>query len=103
MDGDALAELAGIREDMNPFELDALIDRVSDELGLREALARDPEVVAVRRMCRVLLADEMSERELSRWVHARFHHESESDLLNRLAELMTSTTMPSMQKARLNR
>lgn len=87
MDGNALAELAGIRNDMNPFELDALLERVADEQGLREALAGDPELVAVRRMCRILLADEMSERELSRWAHTRFHHESESDLLNQLAEL----------------
>lgn len=87
LNGDALAELAGIRDDINPFELDALIERVADELGLRADLDDDPAVVAVRRMCRLVLADEMSERELSRWVHDQFHHESESDLLNQLAEL----------------
>lgn len=38
-------------------------------------------------MCRAVLAGEMSERELSQWAHTEFHHESESDLLNLLAEL----------------
>lgn len=38
-------------------------------------------------MCRAVLADQMPGRELSRWVHTEFHHESESDLLNLLAEL----------------
>lgn len=85
--GDAVAELAGITESMNPFEVDALITRVADELRLHDAFTHGLEALAVRRMCRVLLANEMNERELSGWVHTRFHHESESDLLNLLAEL----------------
>ncbi|AYG02199.1 hypothetical protein D7I44_00730 [Gryllotalpicola protaetiae] len=38
-------------------------------------------------MCRELLAGRCSERELSSWAHSRFHHESDSEPLNRLAEL----------------
>lgn len=86
-DGSALAELAGVPRTENPFVVDALTDRVADELALHEALRGSAREIAVRRMCRAFLAAEMRERELSQWVHTEFHHESDSDLLNLLAEL----------------
>ena len=38
-------------------------------------------------MCREVLAGHLSERELSGWVHSRFHHESGFEPLNELALL----------------
>lgn len=86
-DGSALAELAGLPPNENAFEVDVLIDRVVDELDLDPERWSNPELVAVRRMCRELLDGRVSERELSGWVHTRFHHESDSEPLDRLAEL----------------
>ena len=86
-DGSALAELAGLPRTENPFVVDDLIERVADELGLHEGLRGSPQEIAVRRMCRAVLAGQMTERELSQWVHTEFHHESESDPLDLLAEL----------------
>ncbi|AMB58966.1 hypothetical protein [Microterricola viridarii] len=86
-DGIALAELAGLPSDENPFAVDALAGRVAEELNLQPDLAGDLEALVARRMCRSFLAGGMTERELSRWVHQRFHHESDSELLNVLAEL----------------
>jgi hypothetical protein len=36
----SVAELASLYEEVNAFYLDALLERVTDELDLREALAR---------------------------------------------------------------
>ncbi|MFB6611709.1 hypothetical protein ACFCVO_15380 [Agromyces sp. NPDC056379] len=85
--GTSLAEAAGLPADENPFSVDALIDRMVDECDLRGELSSDVDVVATRRICRMVLAGELTERELSRWVHDRFHHESESEVLERLAQL----------------
>ncbi|REJ06100.1 hypothetical protein DY023_07365 [Microbacterium bovistercoris] len=83
----AVAELAGIRDDENPFVVDALVARVVADLGLESAMSEDPELPAARRLCRATLTGETSERELTRWIHSYFHHESTSDLVNQLADL----------------
>lgn len=87
MDCPALAEMAGLSRDANVFVVDALIGCLADELDLHGALAGDAGELAVRRLCRLVLAGRLRERELTRWVHERFHHESASELLNQLANL----------------
>lgn len=87
LDGIALAELAGIPKAENPFEVDNLIDRVTNELDLDPRILAKPESLAIRRMCREVLAGRLSERALSGWVHTRFHHESDFEPLNQLAIL----------------
>jgi hypothetical protein len=82
----ALAELAGIPPDESPFAIEALIDRVSEEEGLDDTDA-DARLLAARWLCRALLSGQTSERDLTRWVHDTFSHESSSDELDRLAEL----------------
>ncbi|MGQ7312481.1 hypothetical protein ACUOFU_12305 [Microbacterium arabinogalactanolyticum] len=86
-ESEALAELAGLPGDESPFAVDALLARVIAELGLDRALSADQEMLSVRRLARAVLTGEIGERDLTRWVHTRFHHESSSDLVNRLAEL----------------
>ena len=85
LEGNALAELAGIPNDINPFELDALIERVADDLDLGETLTNDLELLAVRRLCRAVLVGELSERELTRWVYEQFLYKSPRGLIERLA------------------
>jgi len=86
-DSAAVAELAGIPTDENPLAVDALLSSVTLDLGLETASSVDLEFLAVRRLCRAALTGETSERELTRWVHEYFHHESSSDLVDLLAEL----------------
>jgi hypothetical protein len=86
-DSAAVAELAGIPTDENAFAVDALLSRVIVDLGLKTASGADMDLIAVRRLCRAALTGETSERELTRWVHEYFHHESSSALVNLLAEL----------------
>lgn len=83
----ALAELAGLPGDENPYAVDAVVSRVLEDLRLRDALGVDTDLIAARRLCRAVLTGATSERELTRWVHTHFHHESSSDLINQLAEL----------------
>jgi hypothetical protein len=86
-DSAAVAELAGISDGESPFAVDALVGRVVADLALEAALSADMDLIAARRLCRAALAGDTSERELTRWIHRYFHHESSSDLVNRLAEL----------------
>lgn len=85
-ESDALAELAGVPPDESPFVIEALIDRVSEEEALDDTDA-DARLLAARWLCRALLSGQTSERDLTRWVHDTFSHESSSDELDRLAEL----------------
>lgn len=56
-------------------------------MGLGPLLEADLGVVATRRFARDVCDGRLGERELPRWVHERFHHEADADILNRLAEL----------------
>jgi hypothetical protein len=85
-ESEAVAELAGSEPD-NPFVIDAAIERAIADLGLGPLLEADLGVVATRRFARDLCDGRLDERELTRWVHARFGHEAEADILNRLSEL----------------
>lgn len=83
---EAVAELAGSQSD-NPFAIDAAIERAIDEERLGPLLQADLGIVAIRRFARDVLEGRLDERELTRWVHTRFHHEAEADILKLLAEL----------------
>ncbi|MGV3713939.1 hypothetical protein [Pseudolysinimonas sp.] len=85
-ESEAVAELAGSELD-NPFLIDAAIERAIPEAGLGPLLHGDLGVVATRRFARDVRDGRLNERELTRWVHARFGHEAEADILNRLSEL----------------
>ena len=87
IESDALAELAGLPGDENPFAVDALVERVAADLGLEGALSEDIDISAARHLSRAVLRGEVSERELTRWVHEQFSHASSSDLIRRLAEV----------------
>jgi hypothetical protein len=87
IDGPAVVEIAIVHSEESRFRIDALIDNVIVELGLEGDLSGGPDVPATRWMCRGVLAGEISERSLSQWVHTRFHHQSESELLNEIALL----------------
>lgn len=87
LDSAALRELAGIGLDDNPFEVDDLIARTVDELSLGPLVDRGPDLLVARKLSRSLFAGDVRERDLTRWAHGRFHHESEVDAFNRLAEL----------------
>jgi hypothetical protein len=86
-DGPAVQEIASSYSDEYGANIDSMVDRLIVELDLSSALAEGDEVIATRRMCRLVLADAMAERELSRWAHAQFHHQSDDELLNDLALL----------------
>lgn len=83
----ALAELAGVPADENPFAIDQLVERVVTDLALQEQLDTGVDHLAARRLCRALLAGDASERDVTRWVHEHFRHEGSSELMSRLAEL----------------
>jgi hypothetical protein len=88
--GDAsasVAELAGLRADESGWIIDSLVERVTDELDLHEALTTDPEILLIRRLCRSVLAGTTDERQLAARAHTVFHHESDSPLMNELALL----------------
>ena len=87
IDGPAVIEMASVYPEESRFRIDALIDNLISELRLEHELSDGPDVPATRWMCRGVLAGEISERALSQWVHTRFHHQSESELLNELAVL----------------
>ena len=87
IDSSALAELAGIPRDEDWYSIERLIERLSHQIDLSTDLAADLSVIAVRRMCRKVLSGEILPRDLSQWVHSVFHHQSDSGLLNTLAEL----------------
>lgn len=82
----AVAKLAGSESD-NPFVVDETIEHAISELNLGQLLDADLGVVATRRFARDVCDGRLDERELTRWVHARFHHEAEAEILNRLAVL----------------
>lgn len=86
-EGLAVAQLAGLPSDENAFEIDRLIEQVVNELELHAALDEGDEILASRFICRELLRGAITSRELTRWAHQRFHHESTSEHLNRLAEI----------------
>lgn len=86
-DHSTVTELASVYSDENAFHVDALIERLVDELDLHDALSTDPAIIATRRMCRAVISGEMRHRELTQWAHHQFHHESESELMNELAVL----------------
>lgn len=85
-ESEAVAELAGSEAD-NPFVIDDAIERAILEVGFGPFLEADLGVLATRRFARDVCDGRLDERELTRWVHARFHHEADADILNRLAEL----------------
>jgi hypothetical protein len=87
VDGAALLEMASVYPDENAFRIDALVDDVIAELSLEPDLSHGLDVPATRWMARSVVRGSLRERELSRWAHSRFHHESDSELLNELAEL----------------
>jgi hypothetical protein len=82
----AVAKLAGSESD-NPFVVDETIEHAISELNLGQLLDADLGVVATRRFARDVCDGRLDEHELTRWVHARFHHEAEAEILNRLAVL----------------
>lgn len=82
----AVAKLAGSETD-NPFVIDEAIERAVSDLHLGPLLDADLGVVATRRFARDVRDGRLDERELTRWVHTRFHHEADAEILNRLAEL----------------
>jgi hypothetical protein len=79
--------LAGLTSDESPFAIEALIGRVAEEEGLADAMDADARLLAARWLCRAALRGQTSERDLTRWVHDTFGHESSSDELNLLAAL----------------
>jgi len=83
----ATAQLAVLSADENAFDVDHLIDQAIDDLDLHAALAEDNERIACRFICREYLRGELSARELARWAHQQFHHESAHDDVNLLAEI----------------
>ena len=86
-DHPTVAEMAGMYPDESAFFVDALVERIVEELDLHVPLALDQEIVAARRICRSVISGELSPRELTSWAHQQFHHESKVDLINELAVL----------------
>lgn len=83
----SLVAFASAYPDTNAFAIDILIERVVDELNLHDDLQPDPKVIAIRWLCRRVIAGETAPREVATWVHQQFGHESESDLISELAVL----------------
>lgn len=83
----SVARLAGLFADDDPFLIDRVIDQVMDDLDLHPALEEDDELIVCRALCRHLLQGRLSARELAGWAHQRFHHDSASDDLVRLADI----------------
>ena len=86
-DDTAVVEMASIYTDESRFRIDALIENVIAELGLEADLSDGPDLPATRYLCRGVLEGIISERALSRWVHSRFDHESDFEVLNEIATL----------------
>lgn len=86
-DSPAVSEMASLYPDESSFQIDRIIDRLAEELGISSGLPDGSTLIVLPRMCKLVLAGAMSERDFSRWVHSEFHHESELDLLNDLALL----------------
>ncbi|MBU1586951.1 MAG: hypothetical protein KKH51_03280 [Actinobacteria bacterium] len=87
IDGRAVVEMASVYTHESRFRIDDLIDNLITELQLEDELSGGPDAPATHWMCRGVMAGEISERALSKWVHSRFHHQSNSELLNELALL----------------
>lgn len=83
----AVIELASLYPQEDSFTIDTLVERVVGELGLEDGLATAPDAIVTRRIGRGVLSGALKPRELARWAHSRFHHESDSDLINELAGL----------------
>jgi len=83
----SVTDLASAYSDDPGGVLDGIVDRVTDELDLHGALTSDIEATASRRLCRLVLAGDMSERDFARWAYEQFLNQSESELINRLASL----------------
>lgn len=86
LDSPAVVDLASMYDGESRARVDSIVADVVVQLDLAAALAVRG-LPAIRLLCRRLLAGQMSERELSRWAHSQFHHQSESELLNELALL----------------
>ena len=78
----SILTVASLYSDASPREIDGLIDQVTDELGLSDLVARNLDLLAARWLCRLVIAGEMDERELTGWAHRQFGHESEFALLD---------------------
>ena len=85
--GPAVSEMASLYSDADGFQIDQSIEQVAHELGISSDLSRESNLIVLPRMCRLVLAGALSEREFSRWAHSEFHHESDVELLNDLALL----------------
>lgn len=86
-DGHHLVQLALIDETASRFDVDELIDRAASDAGITEAVHANLEPVAVHRLCHLVLRDEVSPRELTRWAHSRYHHGTGDELIDLLAVL----------------
>ena len=85
--GDDLVQLALIDEAASRFDVDTLIDRAAIDAGIAEAVHADLDPVVTRRLCRLVLCDQLSPRELTRWAHSRYHHDSGDQAIDLLAVL----------------
>jgi hypothetical protein len=69
-DRPSVVELASAYADANWSSLDALVDRVIDDLVCRDALVRGAEIIATRRLCRLVLSGEVPPRSLTQTLHS---------------------------------
>lgn len=86
-DGYDLVQLALIDETASRFDVDELIDRAAGDAGITEAVHSDLEPVVVHRLCHLVLHDEVSPRELTRWAHSRYRHGAGDESIDLLAVL----------------
>ena len=83
----SMLAIASLYSDAGASEIDELIAQVTYELGASEIVERNLDLLAARRLCRLVIAGEMDERELTGWAHRQFGHESEVALLDDLVLL----------------
>lgn len=83
----SVVELASLYSDDSAYAVDAVIERLVDELDLHGALSTDLAVLAARQVCRDTISGAMSERQLADWAHQYFQHQSGVRLIDELAIL----------------
>jgi hypothetical protein len=79
--------LAAMYADEDWSEVDRLVTDAAQQLELVDHLDSRLDLIAARAECRKMLNGSLSARDLTRWTHAHFQHESESALIEELAML----------------
>lgn|GEM_PF-1879196 len=86
-DRPSVVELASTYTDADWYAVNSLVERVIDDLDCRGALARGAEIIATRRLCRLVLSGGLPPWSLTGWLYDLVGYDSEWEVLTTLVSI----------------